>query len=214
MDNCQAIWNARYEKTRQQRKTHEGEPWLLEWLHMVPHSKSKRALDVGCGSGFNAKLLLESGFEVHAMDFSERALELCKRDAPQAHRILADIRAGLPFASDTFVLVVADLSLHYFSMAITAMAIRDIADKLVIGGLFAGRFNSSNDVHYGAKDGIAANEDGNLFLVGGIQKRFFTRSCFNTLIGQQWRIVSLAEKSTHRYGAQKFFWEIICAKCS
>jgi SAM-dependent methyltransferase len=197
---------------RSHGKKHGGEPWLLEWLHLVPPGKSKRALDVGCGSGFNVKLLLEGGFEVHALDFSEQALALCRRDAPKAHGILADIREGLPFVSDTFELVVADLSLHYFTMAITASAIRDIADRLVTSGLFAGRFNSINDVNYGAKDGIAVVEDDNLFLVDGIQKRFFTRSCFNTLIGQQWRVVSLAEKSSYRYGSQKIFWEIICTK--
>jgi SAM-dependent methyltransferase len=212
MDNCRAIWNARYEKIRLSEIKHEREPWLLEWLHLVPQSKSKRALDLGCGSGINAKLLIESGFEVYAMDFSEQALALCRREAPKAHVVAADIREGLPFASDAFELVVADLSLHYFTMAVTASAISNIAERLVAGGLFAGRFNSTNDINYGARDGILITEDGDLFLVDGIQKRFFTRSRFNTLFGRSWRIVSLEEKSTCRYGSQKVFWEIICAK--
>jgi SAM-dependent methyltransferase len=213
MDNCRAIWNDRFQKMQQDGKKPGEEPWLLEWLNLIPHGTPKRALDVGCGSGFNAKLLLESGFEVHAMDFSEQALALCRRDTPRAHCILADIREGLPFGSDIFDLVVADLSLHYFTMAITASAIRNIADRLVTGGLFAGRFNSTNDANYGAKDGFTVSEDGNLFFIDGIQKRFFTRSCFSTLIEQQWRVVSLTEKSTYRFGPQKVFWEIICTKC-
>jgi SAM-dependent methyltransferase len=154
MDNCQAIWNARYEKTRQRGEKHEGEPWLLEWLHLVPQGKSKRALDVGCGSGYNAKLLLGSGFEVHAMDFSELALALCKRDAPKARGILADIRERLPFAGDTFELVVADLSLtiHHGHHR---LAIR--RPRACTGGLFAGRFNSTNDATWRAY-GIAVAE--------------------------------------------------------
>jgi len=212
MDHCRYIWNARYEKTRKSGKNYGGDPWLLEWLHLVPYGKPGRALDVGCGSGFNAKLLLDNGFEVCAIDFSDPALALCRVNAPQVHRILADIRDGLPFARDTFELVVADLSLHYFAMAVTASVIRDIADRLVMDGLFAGRFNSTNDVRYGAHNGVAVAGDDNLFFVDGIQKRFFSRNCFDTLLGRQWRIVSLEEKSTHRYGAQKVFWELVCAQ--
>jgi SAM-dependent methyltransferase len=212
MDNCRSIWDTRYGKDRKSGQQHEGEFWLLNWLHLAPHGKSRRALDLGCGSGFNAKPLLESGFEVFAMDFSERALALCRRNAPDVIGVLADIQDGLPFACNKFDLVVADLSLHYFTTAVTATVIREIADTLVSGGLFAARFNSTNDVNYGARDGIAFTEDSNMFLVDGIRKRFFTRSCFDPIIGPQWSVVSLAEKSTVRYGPEKVFWEIICIR--
>ena len=210
MDQCKAIWNSRYENMQ----PYGEDPWLSEWLHLVPTGKCRRVLDVGCGAGFNAKFLLHCGFEVHALDFSERALVLCRQVAPKANRILADIRDGLPFPAETFEFVVADLSLHYFSIADTSSVIKDIADKVIPGGLFAGRFNSINDVNYGANEGIPIAGDGNLLIVDGMQKRFFTRHCFSTLIGEQWRLVSLVEKSTHRYGSQKVFWELVCTRRS
>ncbi len=213
MDKHQAIWEARYEKVLRGEHTLVGEPWLEGWLHLVPRSGCRRAFDVGCGSGHNTRLLLEQGFEVTAIDYSERALELCRREAPKARVEWADVREGLPFADDRFELMVADLSLHYFRWDVTAEIVRDLAKRLVPGGLFAGRFNSTGDADYAAKTGESVCGEPNQLIVDGIEKRFFTRECFNKLFGPPWTMMALAEKATYRYGSRKVFWEVVATKC-
>ena len=86
-----------------------GDSWLECWFHLVPGGGCRRAFDVGCGSGHNTRLLLEHGFEVTAIDISERAVELCRREAPEARVEWADVREGLPFAGDRFELIVVDV---------------------------------------------------------------------------------------------------------
>ena len=208
----QAIWNARFEKVLRGEYTLVGEPWLERWLKLVPQGENMRALDVGCGSGHNTRLLVEHGFEVTAIDFSERALELCKREAPRAHMELADIRDGLPIAGSHFDLIVADLSLHYFSWELTRTIVSDIANGLVPEGLFAARFNSTNDENYGSGSDEPVPRESNLFIVEGIEKRFFTEGCLNSLFGPPWRTVSLVEKTSLRFGPPKVLWELVATK--
>jgi SAM-dependent methyltransferase len=212
MDSHQVIWDDRYEKVLRDERTLVGEPWLAAWLHLVPPGEYRRAFDVGCGPGYNTCLLLKNGFEVSAIDISKRALELVRREAPKARVEWADIRNGVPFTGDHFELIVADLSLHYFAWDMTVTIVKALVDRLVPGGLFAGRFNSTRDTNYGAGTGKPISDDRNLFVVDGIEKRFFTRDCFGKLFGPPWKILSLEEKVTCRFGPRKILWEVAAAK--
>ena len=178
----------------------------------MPEGGCRRALDVGCGSGHNTRFLLEHGFEVTAIDFSERALSLCRRKAPKAHIRRADFRMGLPFDGDLFELILADQSLHYFPWNLTAMIIGDAANRLVSGGLFAGRFNSTSDGKYDVGVNESAHGEPNLLIVDGIEKRFFTRECFRKLFGLPWTKVALKEKIICRFGRRKIVWELMAIK--
>ncbi|RLC10403.1 MAG: class I SAM-dependent methyltransferase, partial [Deltaproteobacteria bacterium] len=165
------------------------------------------ALDLGCGSGHNTRLLLEHAFQVTAIAISEQALELCRRGALNARVEWADIREGLPFAGDHFEFILADLSLHYFPLDMTAAIVKDIANRLVPGGLFAGRFNSTGDAKYGTGEPVRGEPD--LLIVNGIEKRFFTRECFSKLFGPPWTMAALAEKTVCRLGFRKVIWELV-----
>jgi SAM-dependent methyltransferase len=212
MDKHQEIWDDRYEKVRCGEHTLGGESWIEGWLHLVPRGECRRAFDVGCGTGHNTRLLLEQGFEVTAIDISERALALCRRGAPKARVEWADVRKGLPFAGERFELIVADQSLHYFPWNMTAAIFRDAANRLVPGGLFAGRFNSTGDAAYRTRIGEPVRGEVNQLNIGGIEKRYFTRECFNKLFGTTWTMVSVAEKTICRFGSRKVIWEVLAPK--
>ena len=212
MDRLEGIWDTRYEKLMRGESIPPGEPWLEAWLHLVPSGDSRRAFDVGCGAGYNTRLLLEHGFDVSAVDISKRALALCRRAAPKARVQWADLREELPFADDHFELIVADLSLHYFTWIKTVSIVDKLAARLVPGGIFAGRFNSTSDTNYGARFGTPVLGEPNLLLVNDIQKRFFTQDCFGKLFQAPLRIVSLMEKVTDRFGARKVLWEVVTVK--
>ncbi len=212
MDKHQAFWETKYEMVLQGEPILVGEPWIENWLHLVPRKGYRRAFDLGCGTGHNIRLLLAQGFKVFAIDISERALELCRRLAPGARVEWADVRKGLPFSGNRFELIVADQSLHYFSWEKTAAIVGDMANRLVPAGLFAGRFNSSG--HAKSCTGICEpvpNESG-MYIIDGQEKRFFTRECFSRLFGPPWEIMALAEKTICRFGSRKVVWEVVVAK--
>jgi len=209
MHREQAAWNALYAKVLHGEHTWVADRWLEPWLHLAPAGNHHRALDIGCGCGHNAKLLSDQGFEVTAIDISDVALELCRREVPKALVQRVDLRKGLAFPADSFELIVADLSLHYFPWHTTVALVGDVANSLTDDGLFAGRFNSTSDTNYGASTGEPVDGEPNMFIVGGMEKRFFTPECFRRLFGRSWTVLALEEKTIDRFGPRKTLWELV-----
>ncbi|MCL5009025.1 MAG: class I SAM-dependent methyltransferase [Patescibacteria group bacterium] len=54
-----------------------------------------KVLDVGCGAGLKTKYLLEQGFDVFGIDFSEEMIKLAKEHCPGAHFFVEDINQPL-----------------------------------------------------------------------------------------------------------------------
>lgn len=73
----------------------------------------KKVLDVACGTGDWLALLESKGCEVHGIDLSDRAIEICRQRLPRG-----DFHVGpaetLPFAGDSFDLVTCLGSLEHF----------------------------------------------------------------------------------------------------
>jgi ubiquinone/menaquinone biosynthesis C-methylase UbiE len=68
---------------------------LEEFVSLLP--KNAKVLDVGCGAAVPfIKFLVEHGFNVAGVDFSESMLKLAKRNVPEANLIKQDVtRLGL-----------------------------------------------------------------------------------------------------------------------
>lgn len=68
------VWNQRYLDGAYSDRTYPSEI-LQSWLHLIPNTR-RRALDVACGTGRNARFLAESGFEsVLGVDISDIAIQ-------------------------------------------------------------------------------------------------------------------------------------------
>jgi SAM-dependent methyltransferase len=55
-----------------------------------------RALDLGCGSGRTATWLVEGGWQVTGVDFSDTALAIARASRPDVDWVLADVREYEP----------------------------------------------------------------------------------------------------------------------
>ncbi len=73
---------------------------LGEFAGLLP--KNAKVLDVGCGAGIPvAKFLVESGFDVTGIDFSENMLRLARKNVTKATFIRKDM-TKLGFADNSF----------------------------------------------------------------------------------------------------------------
>jgi SAM-dependent methyltransferase len=91
------------------------EPWyehLYDLLHRILRetigrapSPDARALDAGCGTGFQSALLAELGWQTHGVDVSAGLLAVARRRQPEAALALGTVEA-LPYPRASFDAVV------------------------------------------------------------------------------------------------------------
>ncbi len=184
--------------------------WLERWRDLLNSNRDAPILDLGCGAGEDTLLLSRWGFGIVAVDFSEKALELASRRAPEAETRYVDITEGLPFPDAHFGAIVASLCLHYFPWSETVEVLGDVGRCVVPGGHLLVRLNSTNDPHHAA----ARREEiePNFYLVNGSPKRLFDRDDIVALFRPGWKIVDAGERTTSRYGGEKTLWEIVARK--
>jgi SAM-dependent methyltransferase len=165
---------------------------------------------LGCGTGIDSRYLTTNGFQVIAVDHSGEALKITGATAPLAHLGQVDIIGGLPFSRESFQVIIANLSLHYFQWSQTQNIVKDVFRCLRPGGVLLARFNSKKDVNYGATGGEEI-EPG-YFFVNGILKRFFDQESLMQLFQTGWKIHRLEEMEVNRYRSLKVAWEVIVEK--
>ena len=183
----------------------KNDPWLEKWLALVREtSAGGRVLELGCGSGWDTVDLFAAGCHVVATDISIEKLVECSRSIPDANRVQMDNGKPLPFADHSMSVIVASLSLHYFSSEVTQQIATELKRCIQTGGLLLARFNSTNDYHFGAASDLEIEP--NFYQVGSRTKRFFDESSVRLFL-QGWDIQFLKENVIHRYQKPKWVWE-------
>jgi MPBQ/MSBQ methyltransferase len=121
----------------------ELEPWY-EHLYVVLHRMLRstlptppaharlRALDVGCGTGYQTRILTDLGYEAHAIDISAALLAVARARIPHAAVLRADAQS-LPYRDASFDAVTCCGSTLSF-VAAPARALAEIARVLRPGG--------------------------------------------------------------------------------
>ncbi len=138
----------------------------------------ERILELGSGQGRDTIFFAQSGFEIHALDYSESGLNAIRKKAEEgglAERILTtrhDVRQKLPFDDASFD---ACYSHMLFCMALTTAELEflcaEIRRVLKPGGLNIYTVRHTRDAHYGT--GVHRGED--MYEVGGFVVHFFSR---------------------------------------
>ena len=205
---AQTILDSRYARHGTAGMYHSADPWLTRWMHIIETGRNDKVLDLGCGSGPDSRFLSEQGYEVVAADYSPEALRLCRQAAPRATQHEVDLRDPLPFPDREFRIVIASLSLHYFSWDLTLRIMTEIRRCVQPAGYLLIRVNSNRDIHHGAGD--YRELEPNLLLVGGeMVKRFFDRDGVTRLIAGDWITLNIEEMTVNKYTSPKVLWEVV-----
>lgn len=201
-------WNRTYSSKRNEEIRIDS--WLDEYGPVLAAAGTSPILDLGCGSGNDTKYLLDRGHSVIACDYSEEAIANIKAKMPKAEASVFDMRDGMPYRDAEFQVIVSDLSIHYFTWAITVEIVKEMHRILGEGGFLLLRVNSTKDLNYGAGKG-ALIED-NYYCDGGIYKRFFDAGQLDDLFRDGWEIRRKREMTLHRYELAKQLWELLVRK--
>ena len=195
-------WNETHKKYSINKPTYDD--WLDKYSLTLNKCKSP-VLDLGCGLGNDTLYLVKKGFSVIACDYSNVALEQVNQNIKDVKTMQLDISLPLPFEDNSFDLIIADLSLHYFDEKTTINIMKEIKRILKPNGNLLARVNSTSDLNYGAGKGEKLED--NYYFVEGYNKRFFSindAEKFFSIIGKT-RIV---EAEMLRYAKPKKVIEV------
>lgn len=92
-------------------------------------------LDIGCGSGRDARIMSEMGFKVIGVDFSKKLIEIAKREAPSVEFHVMDIDQLL-FEASSFDGIWASASLLHIPKENISPILKKIRAILKPNGIF------------------------------------------------------------------------------
>lgn len=155
--------------------------WLDEYKEILESNKNNEILDLGCGIGADTLYLIERGYNVLSCDFSNEALKSIQDNIPNSKTLYLDMMKKFPIKDNTYSLIIADLSLHYFDNETTIHIMREIKRILNNNGILLSRVASVNDFNFGA--GVGEELERNYYFEGDYTKRFFDFEDINKYFG-------------------------------
>ncbi|MEO5683624.1 MAG: class I SAM-dependent methyltransferase [Chitinophagaceae bacterium] len=123
--------------------------YLFDQLLKGRYDRTKKVLDVGCGSGRNLSYFLRNGYEVSGVDSNPQAIELVKElcaylapGIPPENFVVCRAE-NMPFSDNTFNLVICNAVLHFaMNGPHFDLMLRSIFRVLQPGGYFFARLAS------------------------------------------------------------------------
>jgi SAM-dependent methyltransferase len=124
-------------------------PTIFSQFAIQYFPKTGTLLDLGAGHGQDSRFFTKKGYTVTGTDFSETALKFLKEKADKEGLKIkteqVDLSKDLPFENESFDIVYAHLSLHYFDLDTTNNLFSEIQRILKPDGILAALFNTVDD---------------------------------------------------------------------
>ena len=181
--------------------------WIDGYLQYF--NKNAKIIELGAGNGDLSIYLHNLGYDVTATDLSDVALENIKKKCNGIKIMKLDLQKDFEM-KNTYDIVIADLSLHYFNFATTIKIVNQVYNSLKDSGLLIARVNSVDDRNNGAGQGKVLEK--NYYEVQGYYKRFFDekdiKTFFKIFNSLHYKKVSLNSGTPK----QKEIYEIIAKK--
>lgn len=209
-------WDQQWEETKTIKKWLKPDEMVVQLARTLKSRGFERVLDLGCGVGRHVVLLAREGFEVHASDFSEPAVQYCRewlrREGLGAIVQKLDM-TELPYPDHSFDLVIAYNVIYHTTFGGMRELVRTIHRKLLPGGYFFATLKSTEGWLYG--QGLEIEKNTFLRLGKGVPVHFSTEDEIETLFDD----FELMEKKYRNYVAKKTqkrhaSWKLVLRKKS
>ena len=116
-------------------KDHQVEDWWIEGTDTFVSflSAGDEVLDVGCGSGLKSGYLIKKSIRVLGVDFSEKLIDIARREVPEAEFLILDMR-DLSGLAREFNGVFTQASLLHIPKKEAFSTLQTLVSKLKSGG--------------------------------------------------------------------------------
>lgn len=198
-------WKKNLDKNKLENLDFLKDIWINKYEDIINEIPKGKCLDLGCGIGQYTKYFKEKGFEVISFDISDIALETLKSNMPDAKTKKLDMAQTFPLANESFDVVVANLSIHYFDYETTKKLLNEIKRVLKKGGYFIGSVNSTKT--YNLLIEPKKIED-NYYKEMDRYVRLWNKEQFDDFF-KDFEKILLEEVTTTRWNKIKIMWEFI-----
>lgn len=170
----------------------------------------ERILELGCGTGRDAKYFSQLGHDVVATDGSSDVISANSSHSNDSLRFLVqDMLEPLAFADGSFGVVYARLSIHYFSDIETRQIVGEVHRVLKTGGRFYFMCKSVQDPLFG--HGVRIGPD--MYDLAGHIRHFFSPDYTRTVLDPRRFMLEGVHTACDRlYGYDSAFIEAVAAK--
>lgn len=199
--NTAAYWNNYWQK----RKDYGVNDFAKKAYDLIKTKDLKTLLDLGCGNGNDAIYFTSKGLKVTAMDIAENEIEKLKIKHKKIEGVAGKIEE-LNFKENSFDIVYAHLSLHYFDDKTTQRIFNKIYEILRKNGLFFIKCKSIKDPLFGQGEKIEEN----VYKKEHI-RHFFTKEYMAEKL-KKFKIISLKETAAVYDDYKSEFIEAIAEK--
>lgn len=179
--------------------------WVDKYSNIIDNIPKGKCLDLGCGLGQYTKYFKDKGFDVISCDISEIVLETLSNIMPDAKTKKLDMSQDFPFPDDSFDVVVANLSIHYFDYKTTKKLLREIKRVLKNDGYFIGSVNSDKTFTFLVEP---QKIEENYYKELDRFVRLWNKEQFDDFF-KNFKKVLLEEVTTTRWNKIKIMWEFI-----
>lgn len=194
MEDQREVWDEFYRVN--------GRPWRgISDLGVLPFPANGRILEVGCGNGKTIAALTEKGYRTAGVDFSQAAIDSCRKQFDCDVDLQVASADRLPFGDQVFDGIVIFHLLEHLQSDELSRAVSESLRVLKCGCHIVVRVFSSDDMR---SDKGRRMDDGTVVRGNGIRYRYFTESELRSLYSEGGEIVELRTKEEPtRFGGKR-----------
>ncbi len=167
--------------------------YLLDQILKGRFDASMKLLDAGCGEGRNLIWFIQQGYEIHAIDQNESALQMLKYQMRSLNRddLLENVYkmdlAEMLFPDKAFKIVICSAVLHFANNEQHFDAMLSELTRVTAGGgyLFI-RATTSRGL---SPDSYQSIDEGRFHLADGSERFLMTDSHISRLLAMGWEVV-------------------------
>lgn len=202
----EGYWETKWEN----RKNEPVNNFARRSYSLIKNKGLKILLDLGCGDGRDSIYFAKGGMKVTAVDFSRGGINILKRQINQKKikniaPVCCDVRK-MKFKENSFDVIYAHLSLHYFNDKDTTKIFNKLHKILKKNGLLFIKCKSTEDALYGKGKKIGEN-----MYIKGHLRHFFNKNYMKEKL-RKFKILKMIKTSSVYHEYRSSFVEAIATK--
>ncbi len=148
---------------KEQENMESGLRTLIDERELQLLKDANKVLDLGCGDGLTLAFLVDKGFDVTGMDYSEVGIANAKkRVSKKAKFVLGDIYQPLPFEDEEFDAIIAYQVINHNTIEEIRKLLKELHRILKPGGVFSVKVSDWTTYGYNYVDGLCYDEFGSI----------------------------------------------------